>query len=124
MSILYITYDGILEPLGESQVLQYLRHLASDFRIVLISYEKPGDWADRDRRERAQALVQQARHSEVQDRITEEFEALVMVAREAAVRQRALEQLRFAKAVLQRFLQLGELAIHACPGAIWIGRRT
>src|SRR4051812_24511342 len=60
-AILYITYDGILEPLGESQVLQYLRGLASDFRIVLVSYEKPGDWADRHRRARARALLGEAR---------------------------------------------------------------
>src|SRR5258708_4237470 len=44
--VLYITYDGVLEPLGQSQVLQYLRYLASDFSIVLLSYEKAEDWRD------------------------------------------------------------------------------
>jgi len=38
--ILYISYDGILEPLGNSQVLKYLEHLAGDFEITLLSFEK------------------------------------------------------------------------------------
>jgi hypothetical protein len=29
--ILYISYDGMLEPLGQSQVLQHLKGLASSF---------------------------------------------------------------------------------------------
>ena len=48
--ILYISYEGMLEPLGQSQVLAYLEKLAPDWRIHLISYEKPADWADRDKR--------------------------------------------------------------------------
>jgi len=43
--ILYISYDGMLEPLGQSQVLAYLRRLAGEQRIHLISFEKPEDWA-------------------------------------------------------------------------------
>ena len=43
--ILYISYDGMLEPLGQSQVLAYLQRLAEDHRIHLISYEKADDWA-------------------------------------------------------------------------------
>lgn len=42
-SILYITRNGMLEPLGQSQVLSYLRGLSSDYRITLISFEKPND---------------------------------------------------------------------------------
>tara|TARA_Y100001970_G_scaffold250206_1_gene321714 strand:+ start:35486 stop:36667 length:1182 start_codon:yes stop_codon:yes gene_type:complete len=38
--ILYISYDGILEPLGRSQVLSYLLKLSSTHNICLISYEK------------------------------------------------------------------------------------
>jgi glycosyltransferase involved in cell wall biosynthesis len=49
-SVLYISYDGILEPLGQSQVLSYLERLAADHRIVLMSFEKPEDWAERERR--------------------------------------------------------------------------
>ena len=34
--VLYISYDGMLEPLGQSQVLQYLRRLAHLlFHIVI-----------------------------------------------------------------------------------------
>lgn len=45
-SILYITYDGILEPLGQSQVLAYLEQLAQQYKIHLLSFEKPQDWND------------------------------------------------------------------------------
>jgi glycosyltransferase involved in cell wall biosynthesis len=40
IKILYISYDGILEPLGNSQVLKYLEYLAEDFEITLLSFEK------------------------------------------------------------------------------------
>ena len=44
MNVLYISYDGILEPLGESQVLQYLLKLSREHQITLLSFEKPADW--------------------------------------------------------------------------------
>ena len=47
--VLYISYDGMLEPLGQSQVLAYLERLAADHRIHLISFEKPADLADQPR---------------------------------------------------------------------------
>jgi len=40
VNILYISYDGILEPLGQSQVLAYLEKLAVENKIILISFEK------------------------------------------------------------------------------------
>lgn len=43
---LYISYDGVLEALGESQVVAYLERLASSYQITLISFEKPRDWRD------------------------------------------------------------------------------
>ncbi len=47
MRALYITYDGALEPLGESQVLPYVRGLARrGVRYTLVSFEKPRDLAD------------------------------------------------------------------------------
>lgn len=49
-SILYISYDGLMEPLGQSQVLSYLLRLAAWHDITLISYEKKVDWDDLDRR--------------------------------------------------------------------------
>lgn len=42
---LYISYDGMLEPLGQSQVLAYLEKLAVDRSIHLLSFEKKEDWA-------------------------------------------------------------------------------
>ncbi len=50
--ILYISYDGMLEPLGQSQVLAYLKRLADGRRIHLISFEKEDDWANVAERER------------------------------------------------------------------------
>lgn len=43
IEILYISYDGILEPLGESQVLSYLEGLSKEFNITLLTYEKSSD---------------------------------------------------------------------------------
>jgi glycosyltransferase involved in cell wall biosynthesis len=44
--ILYISYDGMLEPLGQSQVLAYLKRLALGRSIHLISFEKAEDWSN------------------------------------------------------------------------------
>ena len=38
--VLYISYDGILEPLGQSQVLTYLEKLTRVRPVHLISFEK------------------------------------------------------------------------------------
>ncbi len=56
MNVLYLSYNGLLEPLGQSQVLAYLRDLASvhGHRFHVMSYEKPRHWADR-------ALIRQQR---------------------------------------------------------------
>ena len=44
MAVLYLSYDGMLEPLGRSQVLPYLRGLAArGARITLLSFEKRVD---------------------------------------------------------------------------------
>ena len=45
-STLYITRNGLLEPLGQSQVLSYLKGLSQDYQITLITFEKPEDLAD------------------------------------------------------------------------------
>ena len=52
IGILYISYDGMLEPLGQSQVLAYLKHLSVGRRIHLLSFEKKQDWADEKERSR------------------------------------------------------------------------
>lgn len=43
---IYLTRNGLLEPLGQSQVMAYLRGLSEGYRITLITYEKAGDRAD------------------------------------------------------------------------------
>jgi glycosyltransferase involved in cell wall biosynthesis len=45
-SVLYLTKNGLLEPLGQSQVMAYLRGLSSNYRMTVISFEKSGDWSN------------------------------------------------------------------------------
>ena len=42
-NVLYLTRNGLLEPLGQSQVMAYLRGLSKHYAITLISYEKLKD---------------------------------------------------------------------------------
>jgi glycosyltransferase involved in cell wall biosynthesis len=51
--VLYLTRNGLLEPLGQSQIFPYLRGLSSDFKLTLISFEKPADAAQHSLRHRA-----------------------------------------------------------------------
>lgn len=44
--VLYLTYTGLLEPLGQSQVLAYQERLAGDRQIHIVSFERPEDLAD------------------------------------------------------------------------------
>jgi glycosyltransferase involved in cell wall biosynthesis len=46
MKILYISYDGVLEPLGQSQILSYLKNLSLSNKIFLLSFEKKKDLAN------------------------------------------------------------------------------
>ncbi len=39
--ILYLTTDGLTDPLGQSQILPYLKLLAQYYKITIISFEKP-----------------------------------------------------------------------------------
>jgi glycosyltransferase involved in cell wall biosynthesis len=50
--VLYLTRNGLLEPLGQSQIWPYIRGLSRDHRIILISFEKPDDRADLSARQR------------------------------------------------------------------------
>jgi glycosyltransferase involved in cell wall biosynthesis len=58
--VLYISYDGLMEPLGQSQVLQYLKKLAAEHEIALVTYEKKEDWRDERRRESLMREVREA----------------------------------------------------------------
>lgn len=58
---LYISYDGLLEPLGQSQIIPYLKRLASlDIEFHILSFEKPRDLARRDAVERLRAELDDA----------------------------------------------------------------
>ena len=56
--ILYLSYDGMMEPLGQSQVLSYLERLAGEHRIHLVSFEKADDWNDHARRDEVRARIE------------------------------------------------------------------
>lgn len=58
--VLYLSYDGMLEPLGQSQVLAYLEKLSDTYAFHLISFEKPQDWRDIARRTHLQERLAQA----------------------------------------------------------------
>ncbi len=40
LNILYLSYDGMTDPLGQSQVIPYLKGLCTTYRFWLISFEK------------------------------------------------------------------------------------
>ncbi len=50
--VLYLSYDGLTDPLGQSQILPYLGRL-SEYRITIISFEK------KDRFEKGKVLVRE-----------------------------------------------------------------
>lgn len=55
--VLYLSYTGLLEPLGESQVYNYLKLLSDSHNISLITFEKKEYITDRDRFEEMQQVV-------------------------------------------------------------------
>jgi glycosyltransferase involved in cell wall biosynthesis len=61
MRVLYISYDGFLEPLGKSQVWQYVRGLSQDHQMFLLTFEKPKDWSG----EEPEKARQEAKNSSV-----------------------------------------------------------
>jgi len=60
MGILYLSYNGLMEPLGQSQVFQYLQKLAQGHEITLVTYEKKRDWNDKARRDYTSQATQKA----------------------------------------------------------------
>lgn len=44
--VLFLSYDGLLEDIGQSQILRYCERLAPRHRITLLTCEKPSDLAD------------------------------------------------------------------------------
>jgi glycosyltransferase involved in cell wall biosynthesis len=59
-AILYVSYDGMLEPLGQSQVLAYLERLSERYAVTLLSFEKKADLADSGRLEAVRRRIERA----------------------------------------------------------------
>lgn len=58
MKAVYVSYDGVLDPLGGSQVVPYLLGLAGrGVSLTLISFEKPERWALAPQRTRLEARL-------------------------------------------------------------------
>ena len=58
MHVLYLSHDGALDPLGQSQIVPYLQRLAGpEIRITLLSFEKSRAAADRQRVQRLRAAL-------------------------------------------------------------------
>ena len=56
---LFISYNGMLEPLGQTQVMPYLRELAKrGVNVTLLSFEKPRAYSDAGREQCAQLQQQ------------------------------------------------------------------
>lgn len=49
INILYISYTGLMDPLGQSQVLQYVIALAQEHKMILLTFEKPENLKDSER---------------------------------------------------------------------------
>ena len=60
MTVIYISYDGFMEQLGQSQVFPYLKGLAHGRSITLITYEKSHDFDDDSRRSHFAAKAENA----------------------------------------------------------------
>ena len=44
--VLYLSYTGLLEPLGRSQVLAYLSRLSDAYQFTIVSFEKSADFSN------------------------------------------------------------------------------
>lgn len=58
--VLYISYTGLLEPLGQSQVLAYLVHLAAERPVHILSFERSADLSDAGMRDQIRARAADA----------------------------------------------------------------
>lgn len=61
MRVVYVTYDGALDPLGASQVIPYILGLSRrGVRFSLVSFEKPERWSDTNSRNGLQRRLDDA----------------------------------------------------------------
>lgn len=47
--ILYISYTGLLEPLGRSQILAYLSRLSDEYQFTIVSFEKIEEFCQKEK---------------------------------------------------------------------------
>ena len=60
MKVLYLTYDGLTDPLGQSQILPYLKMLSTKgAEISIISFEKKQRFAEQ--KKEIDAIVKKAK---------------------------------------------------------------
>jgi glycosyltransferase involved in cell wall biosynthesis len=57
--VLYLSYTGMMEPLGSSQVLNYLYGLSEEYTFYLISLEKEKDFLDIPKKEHLKRILNQ-----------------------------------------------------------------
>ncbi len=63
--VLYISYNGMLDPLGQSQVIPYLKELSrAGVRFTLLSFEGPKGYTS-EGRERCERLRTELASSEI-----------------------------------------------------------
>src|SRR3977135_3676880 len=64
--VLFISYNGMLDPLGQSQVIPYLRELSGrGVRFTLLSFERELAYGP-DGRARCQELKEQLEHDKIE----------------------------------------------------------
>lgn len=60
--VLYLSHDGLMEPLGQSQVWQYLCMLSKNHQITLVTFEKENDWRELSKRK---AMIAEAKETQI-----------------------------------------------------------
>jgi glycosyltransferase involved in cell wall biosynthesis len=55
--VLFISYNSLIEPLGPTQILPYVRALAGTFDVSVLSFEKPVRSVEEDARDRAATMA-------------------------------------------------------------------
>ncbi len=56
--VLFVSYNSLIEPLGPTQILPYVRALAGTFALSVLSFEKPVRTVEEDARDTAATLAQ------------------------------------------------------------------
>lgn len=60
--VLFVSYNSLIEPLGPTQILPYVRGLAANYEMVVLSFEKPVRSPEEDTRDRAATGRELAAH--------------------------------------------------------------